>query len=79
MPNEAGEDWEAQSKEGRVFFPLTAMDTVGGRVLDHIMTKLRSTLQSKPGQIMLCCDCDTSVSDKKNSSRAQTVKTVRFS
>lgn len=39
----------------------------GGRVLERIMTKLRSASRSNPGQISLCCD--TSVTDKKIASR----------
>lgn len=67
MPNEAGDDCVSQSKEGCVFSSNECEDAeiwrqkVGGRVLEHIKTKLRSVSESNPGQIRLCCDCDTSV------------------
>lgn len=71
MPNEAGDDCVSQSKERCVFSSNGCGDAeiwrekVRGRVLEHIMTKLRSVSESNPGQIRLCCDGDTSVRDKR--------------
>lgn len=78
MPNEAGDDCVSQSKERCVFSSNGRGEgaeiwwqKVRGRVLEHIMTKLRSVSESNPGQIRLWCDCNGSVREKKIASRPE--------
>ena len=78
MSNEARDDCVSQSKRRCVFLPVMGVETlsynrekVRGRVLEHIMTKLRSVSESNRGQIRLRCDCDASVRDRKIAARPE--------
>lgn len=79
MPNEAGDDCVSQSQRRSIFYPLRngcgdaeiQREKVRGRVLERIMTKLRSALESNPGKLGSAVTATPVSETRKIASRAE--------